>query len=272
MAEAHVGVSGWRYPCWRGDFYPKGLVQRRELEYVAFKMTSVELNGSFYSLQRPATFRAIVDQTPTDFPVAVKGGRYITHMKRLVGVQSALANFFASGMLALGGRLGPVLWQLPPGLAYDEQRLAAFLDLLPRTTGAAAQLAGQHDDKLSGDRVLTECAVDRPIRHALEARDSSFGHRAALALLEDRDVALVASDNPGAWPYLEECTAGFMYVRLHGHTELYASGYSASSLDRWTEKILDWREDGLDVYVYFDNDGRGRAPHDAVALLERLSR
>ena len=270
MPEVRIGVSGWRYPSWRGDFYPPGLVQRRELEYVAFKMTSVELNGTFYSLQRPATFRDIVDQTPADFPVAVKGGRYITHMKRLAGVESALANFFASGVLALGEQLGPVLWQLPPGLAYDEQRLATFLDQLPRTTGAAAALAGRHDDKLSDDRVVTECAVDRPVRHALEARDSSFGQPAALALLEDRDVALVASDSPGAWPYLEERTTGFMYVRLHGHTELYASGYSSPSLDGWVEKILDWRDEGLDVYVYFDNDARGRAPHDAVALLERL--
>jgi uncharacterized protein YecE (DUF72 family) len=271
MPEVRVGVSGWRYPSWRGDFYPAGLVQRRELEYVAFKLSSVEMNGSFYSLQRPATFRAIVDQTPADFPVAVKGGRYITHMKRLAGVETALANFFASGVLALGEQLGPVLWQLPPGLVYDEQRLTAFFDLLPWTTGAAARLAGQHDDKLPSDRVLAECAVDRPIRHALEARDDSFGQPAARSLLEERGVALVASDSPGAWPYLEERTAEFMYVRLHGHTELYASGYSPASLDRWAEKAAVWSDEGLDVYVYFDNDARGRAPHDAVALLERLS-
>jgi uncharacterized protein YecE (DUF72 family) len=272
MAEVRVGVSGWRYASWRGDFYPQGLVQRRELEYVASRMSSVEMNGSFYSLQRPSTFRGIVDQTPADFPVAVKGGRYITHMLRLAGVEAALANFFASGVLALAEQLGPVLWQLPPNLAYDEQRLAAFLDLLPQTTRAAGQLAERHDDKLSDDRVLTECTVDQSIRHALEARHASFGERAALALLEERDVALVASDSPGAWPYLEERTAGFRYVRLHGHSELYASGYSSSSLDRWAEKILDWRAEGLDVYVYFDNDARGRAPHDAVALLERLRR
>ncbi|MGH3306386.1 MAG: DUF72 domain-containing protein [Nocardioides sp.] len=267
-----VGISGWRYPPWRGEFYPPGLPQRDELRYVAERMNSVEINGSFYSLQRRSNFEAWKALVPEDFTFAVKGGRFITHMKKLADVEAPLANFFASGVLALGPKLGPVLWQLPPDLAYDERRIAAFLDLLPKTTGTAAQLAGQHDDKLSGDRVLTECAVDRPIRHALEARDSSFGHRAALALLEDRDVALVASDNPGAWPYLEERTAGFMYARLHGHTELYASGYSPSSLDSWAEKILDWREDGLDVYVYFDNDGRGRAPHDAVALPERLNR
>ena len=270
MAEVRVGVSGWRYASWRGDFYPKGLVQRRELEYVASQMSSVELNGSFYSLQRPSTYQRIVDSTPDDFPVAVKGSRYITHMRQLAGVETALANFLASGVLALGGQLGPILWQLPARTAYDEQRLAAFFDLLPRTTGAAAELAERHDDKLADDRVLTECAVDRRIRHVLEARHPSFGDRAALDLLEKHEVALAASDSPGTWPYFEERTADLMYVRLHGHTELYASGYSSRSLDRWAEKVRGWAADGLDVYVYFDNDSRGHAPHDAVALFDRL--
>jgi uncharacterized protein YecE (DUF72 family) len=271
MGEVRVGVSGWRYPSWRGDFYPTGLVQRRELEYVASKMSSVELNGSFYSLQRPSTYERIVASTPDDFPVAVKGSRYITHMLQLAGVETALANFLASGVLALGGQLGPLLWQLPARTAYDEERLDAFFELLPRSTGAAAELAARHDDKLADDRVLTECAVDRPIRHVLEARHRSFGDRAALDLLEKHEIALAASDSPGTWPYLEERTAGLMYVRLHGHTELYASGYSSSSLDRWAEKATGWCAEGLDVYVYFDNDARGRAPHDAVGLLERLS-
>jgi uncharacterized protein YecE (DUF72 family) len=271
VSEVRVGVSGWRYASWRGDFYPKGLVQRRELEYVASRMSSVELNGSFYSLQRPSTYRGIVDATPDDFEVAVKGSRYITHMKQLAGVETPLANFLASGVLALGEQLGPMLWQLPARTAYDEQRLATFFELLPRSTGAAAELARQHDDKLAEDRVLTEAAVDRPIRHVLEARHRSFGDRAALDLLEKHEIALAVSDSPGTWPYLEERTAGLMYVRLHGHTELYASGYSSRSLDRWAEKVSAWRADGLDVYVYFDNDARGHAPHDAVALLDRLS-
>ena len=270
MAEVRVGVSGWRYASWRGDFYPEGLVQRRELEYIASQMNSVELNGSFYSLQRPSTYQRIVDSTPDDFPVAVKGSRYITHMRQLAGVETALANFLASGVLALGGQLGPILWQLPARTAYDEQRLAAFFDLLPRTTGAAAELAERHDDKLADDRVLTECPVDRPVRHVLEARHRSFGDRTALELLEKHEIALAASDSPGTWPYLEERTADLMYVRLHGHTELYASGYSSRSLDRWAEKVRGWSAEGLDVYVYFDNDSRGHAPHNAVALFDRL--
>ena len=270
MPQAYVGVSGWRYPRWRGDFYPPGLVQRRELEYVASRMTSAELNGSFYSLQRPSTYQRCAEETPPGFVIAVKGGRFITHMKRLVGVETALANFFASGVLALGDRLGPVLWQLPPALAYDEERVAAFLELLPRTTGEAASLALRHDDKVPEDRAWTAAGVDRPVRHALEARHPSFDDEGAAALLARHDVAMVLADSPGTWPRIDRRTTDFVYCRLHGHTELYASGYSSASLDRWASDVEGWMSEGADVFVYFDNDARGRAPHDAVALLDRL--
>lgn len=243
-----MGVSGWRYASWRGDFYPPGLVQRRELEYIARQLTSVELNGSFYSLQRPTTYQRLVDETPDDFVVAVKGSRYLTHMKRLADAEPGLARFFDSGVFLLGPKLGPILWQLPKNFAFDPERVGTFLDLLPRT----------HD----GLRV----------RHALEPRHVSFGSAEALSLLREKDVALVASDSPRAWPCFEEVTSDHVYVRLHGHTELYASGYAAASLDRWADKCRGWVADGLDVLVYFDNDARGRAPHDAVALLQRLER
>jgi uncharacterized protein YecE (DUF72 family) len=270
MAEVRVGVSGWRYPSWRGDFYPRGLPQRRELAYLASRMNAVELNASFYSLQRPATYQRLVDDTPDDFCVAVKGSRYLTHMLRLTAVEAPLANFLASGVLLLGPRLGPILWQLPPDLRFEPDRLAGFLRLLPRTTAEAAELARRHDDKLAADRAVTTAPVDRPVRHVLEPRHASFGEREALDLLAAHGVGLVASDSPGAWPYFEERTADTRYVRLHGHTELYASGYSAASLDRWAEKVRAWAEDGCAVHVYFDNDARGRAPHDAVSLLSRL--
>ena len=270
MAETYVGVSGWRYPRWRGDFYPAGLVQRRELEYVAEQMTSVELNGSFYSLQRPSTYLRIAEQVPPGFPVAVKGGRFVTHMKRLRDVDQGLANFVASGVLALGDRLGPFLWQLPADLAFDHDLVAGFLDRLPRDHAGLAELAARHDDKLATDRVVTEPLVDAPVRHALEPRHPSFGGPAAVRLLRDHGVALVASDSPGSWPCFDEDTADYRYVRLHGHTELYASGYAAASLDDWAERIRGWNAAGQDGYVYFDNDARGRAPHDAVALLRRL--
>jgi len=272
MARASIGVSGWRYPRWRGDFYPEGLVQRRELEYVASRMTSVEVNGSFYSLLRPSTYAAIAEQTPDDFVVALKGSRYITHLKRLREVETPLANFLASGVLALGRKLGPFLWQLPPGLPYDEDLLRRFFDQLPRSTSEVARLARRHDQKLGKDRSFLDVLVERPVRHALEVRHASFGCDEALELLRRHDVALVVADSAGRWPFLEETTSDFMYARLHGHTELYASGYSSRSLDAWARKVASWLAEGLDAHVYFDNDSRGRAPYDAVGLLKRLER
>ncbi len=271
MGELWIGTSGWKYAAWRGDFYPEGLVQRRELDYLASRLDAVEFNGSFYSLQRPTTYQRIVDETPNDFRVAVKGSRFITHMRRLGDVQAGLANFLASGVLALGDRLGPLLWQLPGNLAFDEGVVAGFLEQLPTTTAEAARLGRRHADKVSGDRAWTEVDTDRPLRHVVEARHESFVEPAALRLLADHDVALAVSDSPGDWPCFEEVTTDLVYVRLHGHTELYASGYSSRSLDSWAAKCRDWLDRGADVHVYFDNDARGRAPHDAVALRSRLA-
>ena len=268
--RAYVGVSGWRYKSWRGDFYPRGLVQRRELEYVASQMTSAEVNGSFYSLLRPSTYAGFRTQTTDDFVLAVKGGRYITHIRRLAGAETALANFLASGVLGLGPKLGPLLWQLPPSLAYDEERLESFFALLPRTTVAAADLAAQHDAKLEADRVHLEVEAVRPLLHALEVRHPSFCTDRTVGLLREHRIALVLADSPHRWPLLEKDTADFRYVRLHGHPDLYASGYSPGSLDFWADKVRGWTSAGQDAYVYFDNDIRGRAPYDAVALLDRL--
>lgn len=270
MGRIRIGISGWNYAGWRGDFYPKGLVQRLELAYAAERMTSIEINGSFYSLQRPTSYAAWRAQTPDDFVFAVKGGRFITHLKKLAGVETALANFFASGVLALGPKLGPVLWQLPPNLGYDEARLAAFFDLLPRTTAAAAELAKGHDAKLADDRALTVAEEDRPLRHALEVRHGSFAVPEAIELLRAHDIAFVVADTAGRWPLVEEVTSDHMYVRLHGDTELYTSGYTPEALDRWAEKVCRWAELGQDVYVYFDNDAKGFAPHDALGLIERV--
>ncbi|MFD4181773.1 DUF72 domain-containing protein [Rhodococcus sp. NPDC058514] len=270
MAEVRVGISGWAYPGWRGDFYPAGLVHRRELEYAASRMTSIEINGSFYALKTPDSFARWRDETPDDFVFAVKGGRYITHMKRLRDVGTALANFFASGPLALHAKLGPILWQLPPTLAFDASRVAEFLAALPRTTTAAAALAEHHDDKVPADSALTFADAPRPVRHALEVRHTSFADPAAVALIEQHDVALVVADTAGRYPMFDRCTSDFMYVRLHGDTELYASGYGDRALDAWATRIGGWSADGLDVFVYFDNDEFGRAPFDAMALRSRL--
>jgi len=265
-----VGVSGWSYPRWRGDFYPGGLPQRRELEYAAGRMTSVELNGSFYSLQRPSSYRSWAAQTPDGFVLAVKGSRFITHLKRLVDVEQPLANFLASGVLALGPKLGPLLWQLPERLAYDPDVVDRFLALLPRSTAEAARLAGRHDDRVRSDRVHTETDADRPLRHALEFRSPSFDVSRFYEQLAAADVACVVADTAGRWPQVDRDTEGFRYVRLHGDTELYTSGYDDAALDRWAERIGAWADAGQDVHCYFDNDAAGHAPHDAVRLLTRL--
>ena len=270
MGRIRVGISGWNYAGWRGDFYPQGLVQRAELSYAASRLTSIEINGSFYSLQRPSSYRAWRDQTPEGFVFAVKGGRFISHMKKLAGVEGPLANFFASGVLALGPKLGPVLWQLPPTLGYDEDRLRSFFALLPRTTAQAAALARKHDDKVPDDRALTEAEVDQPLRYALEVRHKSFERPETAELMREFDVALVVADTAGRWPLFTEVTSEIAYVRLHGDVELYTSGYSAAALDMWAGRVRAWADAGTDVFVYFDNDVKGYAPHDAVALLERV--
>lgn len=270
MAHAHIGVSGWRYRNWRGDFYPPGLRQADELAYLAGRLTSAEVNGSFYSLQRPASYRTWRDAVPDGFVFAVKGGRFITHLKQLRGVETALANFFASGVLALGETLGPLLWQFPARMAYDADRLAEFFALLPRSTAAAAELAARHDAHVPEDRALTAASGDAPLLHAVEPRHESFGSPAARALLERHGICMVLSDSAGTWPAVDAATAGFRYARLHGETELYHGGYSEVSLDRWAGRVQEWLSDDRDAYVYFDNDADGRAPHDAVSLLARL--
>ncbi|MDN4174326.1 DUF72 domain-containing protein [Nocardioides sp. SOB77] len=271
MGRIRVGISGWTYAGWRGDFYPPGLVQRRELAYAAERMTSIEVNGSFYSLQRPTSYAAWRDQTPDDFVFAVKGGRYITHLKRLRDVDTALANFLASGVLALGPKLGPLLWQLPERLAFDAALVDDFFSRLPRTTTEAAALAAGHDDKVPEDRALTVADAERPLRHALEFRSETWCTDEAFDLMRRHGVACVVADTARRFPMPEQVTADHVYVRLHGDTELYASGYGPEALDRWAEKCRAWSEHG-DVFVYFDNDAKGHAPHDALALIDRVGR
>jgi uncharacterized protein YecE (DUF72 family) len=252
-------------------FYPPGLPHKRELGFAASKLNSVEVNGSFYGLLRPSTYAAWMSETPADFVFAVKGSRFITHLKKLGGVRTPLANFLASGVLALDDRLGPLLWQLPPTLGYDRERLEEFFALLPRTLGQAAVLAREHDQRIPADReLLTAQHPKHRLRHALEVRHDSFRTPELVGVLREHDIALVWADNPGKWPVLDESTTDFRYVRLHGDTELYASGYSDDALDAWAGRIAGWAAEGQDVYVYCDNDAKVRAPYDAIGLLDRL--
>ncbi len=238
-----VGISGWRYAPWRGGtFYPDGLKQRCELHHASRRFGAIEINGTFYSLQRASSFRSWRDDTPDGFLFAIKGGRFVTHMRRLKDTEPALANFFASGVLELGDKPKEPGW-----------------------SGAVAH---------------------RPIRHALEVRHPSFADPAFPELLRKHGVALVLSDAPG-WAAYGDATADFAYFRLHGAEELYASGYEDAALDRWAERtriFAGGREPDdpprlakrkaprrrRDVFVFFDNDAKVRAPHDAMALMRRL--
>ncbi|HVL83223.1 MAG TPA: DUF72 domain-containing protein [Pseudonocardia sp.] len=270
MAGIYVGTSGWRYPPWRATFYPPGLAQRRELEHLSRRVTSIEINGSFYSLQRPESYRAWAADTPEGFVFAVKGPRFVTHLKQLRDVRVPVANFLASGVLALGAKLGPLLWQLPPRMRFRADVVEEFLALLPPTTAAAAGLAREHDERLDGRAHLATDA-DRPLRHAVEPRHESFRDPAFAALLRAHGVAMVISDSPGTWPAFDEVTAGFCYARLHGADELYTSGYTPEALDAWAARVRGWTGGGRDAHVYFDNDAKVHAPFDAIALLDRLA-
>ncbi|NNM45123.1 DUF72 domain-containing protein [Knoellia koreensis] len=262
-----VGTSGWAYASWRGDFFPPGLRHRDELAHLGDRVTSLEVNATFYSLQRASSFQKWAQQVRPQVDFALKGSRYITHLLRLGKVEQALANFWASGPLLLGPRLGPVLWQLPASLEFDREGVGAFLDLLPHTTIRAAALAGRHDARVK--EPVTDATGDHRIRHALEPRHPSFDTPAARRLLREHGVATVLSDGAGLLR-VDADTADFRYVRLHGRPDLYRSGY-AGSLDQWARRVRGWLTDHESVHVYFDNDAEGHAPHDAVALLERLS-
>jgi uncharacterized protein YecE (DUF72 family) len=269
VAEARVGISGWVYAPWRGVFYPTGLRQADELAYASSHVTSIEVNGSFYSLQRRESWARWRDQTPDDFVFAVKGPRFITHIKRLRDAEAPLANFLASGVLALGPKLGPMLWQLPANLVYDPDAVEGFLRLLPRTTGAALELARGHDERMEG-RAHLAIDADRPLRHGVEPRSPSFAVPEFREQLARHGVATVLGDNEGRWPRLDWVTADFAYARLHGDEELYTSGYDDDALDAWAAWVRAHLSAGRDAFVYFDNDAKVRAPVDAMGLIRRL--
>jgi uncharacterized protein YecE (DUF72 family) len=270
MPKAMIGISGWRYPPWRGVFYPKGLRQADELAYAAARLTSIEINGSFYSLQRPSSWLAWHDSTPDDFVFAVKGPRFITHMKRMRDVEAPLANFFASGPLGLRAKLGCLLWQFPGNLPFDPELFDGFLSLLPKSTAQAAAFASRREvDRMRG-REQFRIDVDRPLRHSFEPRHPSWDCQEFREILTRHGAAAVLADTARVFPVIDMQTDGFRYARLHGDQELYTSGYDDAALDRWAGVVRGWLDSGRDAYVYFDNDAKVRAPFDALGLISRL--
>ena len=269
VPDLRIGTSGWTYPEWRGSIYPQGLGQRRELEYVAQRLNTVEINGSFYSLRTPSSYQAWRAQVPSDFVFAVKGGRFLTHTKRLREVEQPLANFLGSGVLALGEALGPILWQFPATLRFDPDVVGSFFATLPATTGKAAELAALADERLK-QAPFTAVRLDRPLRYAVEPRHASFDCQEFLDLCRHYRIALVLSNSPDSWPEMDFRTTDFGYVRLHGGKQLYASNYTRDDLAGWHRRMAGWIQRGEvdSLYVYFDNTMAGHAFRNARALVK----
>jgi uncharacterized protein YecE (DUF72 family) len=289
LGTIRVGISGWRYAPWRGVFYPTGLPQHAELAYAGSAFPTLEINGSFYSLQWPKSWRTWYESVPRDFQFAIKGPRYLTHMLKIRGIEEPLANFFASGIFELREKLGPILWQFPASFPFDFERFEAFFAQLPYDLAAAAQLARKHGAFMR-ERSVLEIDRNRPIRHAVEVRHHSFGCEQFVRLLSRCGIALVVAEGAGRWPLWQDVTADFVYMRLHGEKILYRSGYSDAALDRWSRAIIAYARGGLpkegerilpkalpgkqprDVYCYLDNtDLKLRAPFDARTLMEKLN-
>ena len=284
-AQIRIGVSGWRYEPWRGVFYPDGLKHDDELAYISHQFSSIELNGSFYSLQRPHNFQQWHDQTTQNFCFSVKGPKYITHIKRLADCRIPLANFFASGLFNLREKLGPILWQFPANFKFDAVRLTDFFEWLPRSSSDAEKLASEHEARFN-DRVELDAGGLARLRYVMEVRNPTFACVEFIDLLKKHDIGLVVSDSDGRWPVFEDLTSDLVYLRLHGSEELYASGYDQTAIERWRERIDAWVKGGepkdarrvtgdashqeRDVFCYFDNDAKVMAPRDARTLMQQL--
>jgi len=288
LGAIRIGISGRNYPPWRGQFYPDKLPHKKELSYAANVFRTIEIKGTFYSLQWPETFAKWAAATPDDFVFAVKGSRFITHIQRLKEVRTPLANFLASGVLRLGPKLGPFLWQFPPNFKFDVKRIESFFKLLPHDTDAAQALARRHDKRVSG-RAWMKSGEHRALRDSMEIRNGSFVVPEFIQLLREYRVALVCADTV-EWPRLMDVTSDFMYCRLHGSEQLYASGYDDQALDAWAQRVVAWARGSKpkhaervidkpgsklparDVFVYFDNDAKVRTPFDAQGLMARVDK
>lgn len=245
MARIRVGIGGWVFPPWRGTFYPKEVRQADELDYASRHVTAIEINGTFYRLQNPASYEKWHDAAPDDFVFSLKGSRFITHRNDLSTAAPFMERFFASGMTELGEKLGPILWQFAAGLKFDEANVAAFLDALPKTLG------------------------NRKLRHVLEVRSDSFKHPAFYKLMEKHEAAIAWVEDAKV-PLIDEVTTDFVYTRLRQCRDDEPAGYPPAELDKIAERFQAHAEAGRDCFVYFINGAKVRAPHAAMALIERL--
>jgi uncharacterized protein YecE (DUF72 family) len=265
-ADIRIGVGGWTYEPWRGSFYPAGLVQKRELEYASRRLTSIEINGTFYGAQKPETFTKWHDETPDDFIFAVKAPRFATHRRALAEAGNSIERFFSSGVMQLKKKLGPINWQFPPTKKFDAEDFEAFLRLLP------AHVDGQ------------------PVRHAVEVRHDSFRNADFISLVRAHSVAVVVSGD-SKYPQIADLTAPFVYARIMGTAESEACGYSDGALDVWADRLLRWTSGGIpegldvvaepaglhddkktarDVYLYVISGFKTLNPAAGMALIERV--
>ncbi|HVE34253.1 MAG TPA: DUF72 domain-containing protein [Gemmatimonadaceae bacterium] len=271
MRRAFVGISGYDYRGWKDAFYPPGVPRRSWLAFASRVFNSIELNGTFYSLKSPATFARWAGDAPDDgFVFAIKGGRYITHNLKLRNCETALGNFFASGVLALGRKTGPFLWQLPATYRFEAARLDDFIRALPKDSRDAERVANGHDHRLRRGAMLRS-DVRVVYRHAFEVRHPSYFCDEFYDLLRRHKCGFVIADTAGTFSYAEQVTADFVYVRLHGSSALYASDYTDEELAGWAAKVRDWTDRGRDAYVYFDNDAKVHAPYNAMQLADLLT-
>tara|TARA_R110002020_G_scaffold6143_6_gene25699 strand:+ start:514 stop:1347 length:834 start_codon:yes stop_codon:yes gene_type:complete len=264
---ARTGTAGWVFAPWRGTFYPDGLVQKNELAFASARLSSIEINATFRANQKPASFAKWAGEARDGFVFSLKGPQLVTHIKRLKNCRIELANFFASGPLALGDKLGPFIWQLPPNLAYDPIVLRDFLALLPRTRADYIALAERADARLKSEPFLDASSIG-PLRHAIELRHPSFDDPEVNALLAEHNVARVIADtlqSPG-----RALTADFAYCRLQGLARDDAAGYLADDIQDWAETIAGWTAQGTDVFAYFVHEDKLHAPANAIALRQAM--
>jgi uncharacterized protein YecE (DUF72 family) len=257
-----VGIGGWVFPEWRGEFYPKGLPQARELDYASRQLTSIEINGTFYRTQKPDSFRKWADETPDDFIFSLKGPQFATNRRVLAEAGESVERFFGSGVLELKSKLGPILWQMAPTKKFDPEDFAGFLALLP--------------PKLDG----------KTIRHVVEVRHESFLVPAFIDLLRKHSVAVVLVES-GKHPLIADVTSDFVYARLQGTSEKETTGYPGKALDTWAKRARAWEAGGApddlatiagkppakakrDVFIYMISGAKVRAPAAAMALIERV--
>lgn len=259
-----TGTAGWVFEPWRGTFFPDGLVQKNELAYASSRLGTVEINATFRGNQKPESFAKWASQASRDgFVFAVKGPQLVTHIKRLKNCEIELANFLASGPLALGARLGPFVWQLPPNLSYDRNVLSAFLALLPKTTADYVALASKADARLKTAPYLVTDGV-ATIRHAIELRHPGFDTPEVNELLTAHNIARVIADtaeNPS-----RDLTADFAYCRLQGPARSGTDGYHADDIADWARQAKGWAAAGKDVFAYFVHEDKLHAPANAIAL------